>query len=590
MTPDRLRILILGGYGVFGGRLVQLLADEPRLTLIVAGRSEAKAQAFCGTLQPTAAMLVAARLDRDGEVLAAMAALAPDIVVDASGPFQDYGSDRYRVVQAALALKIDYLDLADSSEFVGDIGQFDTEARAQGVYVLAGASSFPVLTVAVVRHLARDMAAIEHVTGGIAPSPYAGVGLNVIKAIASYAGKPVPLTRDGRKTTGTALVETMRATVCPPGRLPLHNTRFALVDVPDLQILPQLWPAVRSVWMGAGPVPEILHRMLNALAWLVHLSLLPSLTLFAPAFHRAINVLRWGEHRGGMFVSVEGRDGQGQPLTRSWHLLAEGGDGPLIPSMAIEGIVRKILRGERPVAGARSAVDALGLADYEALFATRTIFTGTREVSNKTQSHRLYQRVLGDAWMQLAAEVRAMHAAPGNARGRASVERGTGLASQAVARLFGFPRAATDIPVEVTFTDTVGDVASETWRRRFGEGSFSSEQSLGAGRDDGLIVERFGPFKFGLAVVVENGRLNLVVRRWSAFGVPMPQVLAPTGVAYEYAEGGRFRFHVKIALPVIGLIVRYRGFLVPSGTPVGGDLEGVGNQTSSPQSRDLAAL
>ena len=51
-----------------------------------------------------------------------------------------------------------------------------------------------------------------------------------------------------------------------PGRLPLHPIRFSLVDVPDLQVLPKLWPGLRSVWMGAGPVPDILHRALSALA------------------------------------------------------------------------------------------------------------------------------------------------------------------------------------------------------------------------------------------------------------------------------------------------------------------------------------
>ncbi len=42
----RLELLILGGYGTFGGRLAQLLVDEARLTLIIAGRSRAKAQAL----------------------------------------------------------------------------------------------------------------------------------------------------------------------------------------------------------------------------------------------------------------------------------------------------------------------------------------------------------------------------------------------------------------------------------------------------------------------------------------------------------------------------------------------------------------
>jgi hypothetical protein len=47
------------------------------------------------------------------------------------------------------------------------------------------------------------------------------------------------------------------------------------------------------------------------------------------------------------------------------------------------------------------------------------------------------------------------------------------------------------------------------------------------------------------------------------FGIPLPQALAPFGSAYESAEDGRFHFHVEIRLPVIGLIVGYRGWLVP---------------------------
>src|SRR5439155_4588447 len=130
--------------------------------------------------------------------------------------------------------------------------QFDAAARARNVFVLGGVSSFPVLTAAVVRRLAQGMARVDTVKGGIAPSPYANVGMNVIRAITSYAGKPVALTRDGRKTTAYAIIDTLRYTIAPPGRLPLYPVRFSLVDVPDLKLLPELWPGLRSVWMGAG--------------------------------------------------------------------------------------------------------------------------------------------------------------------------------------------------------------------------------------------------------------------------------------------------------------------------------------------------
>ena len=102
------RVLILGGYGTFGGRLAQLLVDQPALTLVVAGRDLAKAAAFCTHLN--AAKAVPARFDRAGDVERQLAELAPHLIVDASGPFQLY-DDRYRTVRAALAQRIDYLDL-----------------------------------------------------------------------------------------------------------------------------------------------------------------------------------------------------------------------------------------------------------------------------------------------------------------------------------------------------------------------------------------------------------------------------------------------------------------------------------------------
>jgi hypothetical protein len=553
----RLTVLILGGYGVFGGRLAMLLADEPRLHLVIAGRSLAKAQACCATLPPGAGR-VAAAVDRNGDLHAALARIAPDVVVDASGPFQAYGADRYRVVEACIAAGVDYLDLADGSDFVKGVGAFDAPAKARGVSVLSGVSSFPVLTAAVLRRLGDGLETIEEVRGGIAPSPFAGVGLNVIRAIASYAGQPVRLVRDGRPARGRALTETLRYTIRPPGREPLNDTLFSLVDVPDLQLLPDLWPQARSIWMGAGPVPEVLHRALIGLAWLVRLGVMRTLVPFAPLFHFAVNRLRWGEHRGGMFVEVVGRAADSSPVRRSWHLLAEGADGPLIPSMAVEILARKRLDGMRPSPGAGAAAEVLELADYETAFARRTITTGVRDTPPPGAG--LYRRMLGCAFEQLPQPLQAMHGGVRIARGRASVERGRGPGARLACWLFGFPPAASDVPVEVSFEPRPG---GELWTRNFAGRRFRSLQTEGHGRWTGLVRERFGPVTAGLALLVDGPRLILKVRRWSLFGLAMPGALAPGGTAFETVEDGRFRFHVEIASPLTGIIVRYRGWLEP---------------------------
>jgi Saccharopine dehydrogenase NADP binding domain len=399
MIETTRKILILGGYGVFGGRLAHLLAAEPRVSLIIAGRSAGKARAFCADL-PKGAPRLALAFDRGGDLGAQLAAIRPDLVVDASGPFQAYSGDVYRLVRAAIEIGADYMDLADSAEFVAGIGAFDETARAKGIYLLAGASSFPALTAAVVRRLAEGLARVDAIRAGIAPSPFARVGPNVIRAIASYAGQNVALTRDGVEARAYGLTETMRRAVRPPGLDPLASRLFSLVDVPDLRVLPRLWLGLRSIWIGAAPVPEVLHRALIGLAWLVRLKLLPNLTPLAPLFHAVLARLRWGADRGGMFVEIDGVDQDGRPARRSWHMLAEGDDGPLIPSMTIAAILRNELDGRRPSAGARAAAGELELADYDAIFRSFAIRHAVRDDSAAAGAP-LYRRMLAGAWDDL---------------------------------------------------------------------------------------------------------------------------------------------------------------------------------------------
>jgi len=563
LTDGAARVLVVGGYGVFGGRIVALLEDEPRLTLIVAGRSLPRAEEFVRARRPRARLEPAA-FDRNANAAVQLAALAPAVVVDASGPFQGYGDGRYGLVEACIAARAHYLDLADGSDFVAGIGVLDAQARAAGVFCLAGASSFPVLTAAVVRRLAKGLQRVDTIRAGIAPLPFGAVGENVIRAIASYAGQRVPLRRSGVASHGVAFAEQMRFTIAPPGRLPVYNRLFSLVDVPDLRVLAELWPEVDSVWMGAAPVPEILHRALIACAHLVRLRLVRSLSPLAPLMHYATNVVRWGEQRGGMFVAVRGRDAAGGTVARSWHLTAEGDDGPMIPAMAVEAVVRALLDGRVPPPGARAAIREVELADYERLFARRSIHTGARD---DAVAGPLYERLLGAAVRDLPTQIRDMHDLRGGlvARGTADVVRGRGFIARLVAAVMGFPVTAKQTPVTVRFTAADG---VETWTRSFGDRTFSSDQLAGQGRDAQLLRERFGPLTFAMALVVEGGRLSLVLRRWSVLGIPLPLWLGPRMNAYESVENGRFCFHVEIRHALTGLIIRYEGSLAspePSG-------------------------
>lgn len=554
-----LKILVVGGYGIFGGRLCELLASDSRLTLLVAGRSTHIAQQFCASL-PQGAQRSPLVFDRNANVEQQLQQIQPDLVIDASGPFQDYGSDPYHLVKACIAQGVNYMDFADGSEFVKGIGQFDADAKARKLFVLSGVSSFPVLTAAVTRQLSKGLERVLSIKGGIAPSPFAVVGLNVIRAIAAYAGKPLKIVRNGGPSIAYGLTDGMRYTISPPGYLPLRSTYFSLVDVPDLSVLPELWPQAQDIWMGAGPVPEVLHRMLNVLANLVRLGLLPSLKPFARLFHWAVSTLRWGEHRGGMFVEIEGALPDGSKTLRSWHLLAEGDDGPYIPCMALQALILKAAEGNYPPPGARAASGDLELEDYDQLFKVRTIVTGIRETSATATPRSLYQLILRDAFAKLPKPVQVLHQSEGEETwsGRASVTRGKSLIAHMACWFFGFPKAGENQELQVRFQR---DRSKQVWTRSFNGKTFSSVLKAGTGRASGLINERFGPFSFDFALVLDGSKLRYVIRRWNFMGLPLPLVLAPNGECFDCDRDGKFGFDIELRQAWVGLIVRYSGYL-----------------------------
>jgi hypothetical protein len=163
---------------------------------------------------------------------------------------------------------------------------------------------------------------------------------------------------------------------------------------------------------------------------------------------------------------------------------------------------------------------------------------------------------MGDAFDSLAPAVRHLHEVVGEsgAVGRATVRRGRSVPARLVAAIVGFPPEG-EHALHVRLAEEGG---SETWSRDFGGRSFASRM----GERDGLLVERFGPLRFGFALPVDGeGALTMVMRRWWFGPIPMPMALAPRAPAREWQEEGLFSFEVSISLPLIGLVVAYRGWL-----------------------------
>ncbi|MTD96310.1 hypothetical protein GIW81_18375 [Hyphomicrobium sp. xq] len=354
------RIIIVGGYGAFGARAAERLAREPGLDVIIAGRSLASARAQAGMLSPTAeASVTAAALDATRVTAQELRALAPGVVINASGPFQ---AQDYHLARTCIAAGCHYVDLADARGFVTGITQLDAEARAANVSVVSGASSVPGLSSAAVRHMAGNLAQLDEVHIGISPGNSFDPGIATAASIISAAGKPIQARSGGRWTTLYAWHGLHRHVFPEIGARWMSD-----VDVPDLELLPQHYPELRTARFSAGLEVSVFHLGLWAAAGLVRAGLLRDLGALAPpmlAAKRRLSML--GTDAGGMFVRVVGRDQQGTSRASTWTLIARRGDGPYVPAMASVILAKRLVTGEGPPPGATPCFGLFPLADFEA--------------------------------------------------------------------------------------------------------------------------------------------------------------------------------------------------------------------------------
>jgi saccharopine dehydrogenase-like NADP-dependent oxidoreductase len=363
---ERFSVLVLGGYGLFGGRIVRALSQDVDLHLLVAGRDRARAQSFIASIDTPKAVLEAITLDTQADDFAErLRNLAPQVVIDTAGPFQQRteggeAAEVYRVAAAALAAGAHSIDLADSRDYVCGIGALDPVAKKAGRWAISGASSVPGLHAAVIKAHSKRFAEIDAVESAIAPGNRTPRGWATMLAILSYSGKPYRSLIDGAWRTVYGWQSLRRLHVRDVG------TRWlARCDVPDLDLLPKRYPTLRTVEFRAGVELRRMHLGLWLATWLVRAGLLRDLRRFAkPLFTLSEYWQDIGSDTGFMQVTLRGRGHDGKQQRLEWTLIARSGDGPQIPATAAVLLARKLARGELPGSGATACLDLFTLDEF----------------------------------------------------------------------------------------------------------------------------------------------------------------------------------------------------------------------------------
>lgn len=346
------RILIIGGYGNFGGFIARRLARETDITVIVTGRSANKARALAEILETEWAAI-----DIPGAIESTLASVKPDIVIHTSGPFQDQS---YEVAEACIRHRTHYIDIADGREFVSSITRLNEEAKEAGILVVSGASSVPALTSAIIDRYLGEFQTMEEIEYGIATAQKTNRGLATTKGVLSYAGKPFETLIDGtmQKIYGWQGLRWRKFQGL--GWRTLGNC-----DVPDLALFPHLYSQLKTIRFRAGLELPFIHLSLWTLTWLMRICAISNLRKIAPFLLSLSRLFDFvGSDVSGFFMEMKGRDRAGRDHRIMFDLTAGSGDGPMIPCVPAIVTALGLARG---TISQRGAMPCIGIVALDAL-------------------------------------------------------------------------------------------------------------------------------------------------------------------------------------------------------------------------------
>lgn len=344
------RVTVLGGTGIFGGRVARALARTEGLDVRIAGRNREHGLAFAREIGASFAHVDLEAAGALEDVLESCT-----LLIHAAGPFQRRD---YAVARACIERGVSYLDLADAREFVCNIGELDAAARAHGVFVGSGASSVPTITHALAHGLAGEFAEIDEIDLALSPGNQNPRGAATIGAVLGTLGAPLRIWIDGAWRIRRGWGDRLRIEF--PPRVGWRDVYSC--DVPDLDLFPVAFGA-RTVRFRAGLELQLFNDVLSMFSTLRRRRLLPPLSRLAPLALR-VSLLFYGRgsKNGALAVWMRGRDRSGDAIERKIALVTAD-DGPATPSAPAILLAKKLLLGAGIAPGARPCMGLLTLEE-----------------------------------------------------------------------------------------------------------------------------------------------------------------------------------------------------------------------------------
>jgi len=251
------RVLVIGGAGYFGSLLVEELLEYTDAQIIIGGRNKKRIGEFCRT---NPARLTSQEVDILQAPSVERALEQVQVAVCAAGPFQSLPTT---LLEFCLARNVHYIDLSDNREFVCRARKLAADsARESRAAVCSGWSAVPALSGLLAAMAVENLTTIESINIQIAPGNRFPRSTGTVASLLSSVGHAFEVWKDGHWRTVTGWSEP-RSFEFPE---PVGLRKGYLVDVPDHEIFPRIFPAGCVEFRVSSEI-QFFNSALSLLAW-----------------------------------------------------------------------------------------------------------------------------------------------------------------------------------------------------------------------------------------------------------------------------------------------------------------------------------
>jgi saccharopine dehydrogenase-like NADP-dependent oxidoreductase len=344
------RILVLGADIAAGKRAALALAADPSIECVIAvGRSD-RNRVFAE--QIGARVL---KIDAEDATSVRKALDGAFAVVQAGGSFQ-FGNYRYRVAEQCVKCAVHYVDMASAREHVTGIKALNAKAEASSSLIVAGATSVPAISSALVDSLTPEFDRMGEIHVAVCSADADTSWLAMGRALLPSVGRVIRVRQMGRWRDTHAWSEPEKVEFPAPAGL----QRVYLCDFPDLDLFPILYGAL-TVSARAGLQKPLLNNTLAALGRLKRRkSAKASITKptnrdrVSSGFQKLVDTIT------GIHVHVLGQQ-KGTAVRRSACLIARSDSGTAMSCSPAIALIKKWTHEGVSSAGAMPCIGLLTL-------------------------------------------------------------------------------------------------------------------------------------------------------------------------------------------------------------------------------------